>query len=329
MKTITSGIDVAVVSPLPRVAHWFLSWKPSYRRAVAYRTRLVQERLDDAKYRLVDHKKASEDGSSGDEFAGITCATDHLVRRETQAATKEGRAPRYDAAEAKDELFGFLIAGHDTTATTLSWAVKLLADSPRVQEKLRGILRDTFGDVEGVLSPQDIVRGQIPYLDAVIEEVVRCAQTSGAVIRRAVHDTTVLGYRIPKGVDVYLLSTGPGYLTSNAVNETILESARSVSSQESKDRAVPKWDDGDITAFKPERWIKTDETGVETYDMHAGPVLQASIDSRADIRINCLHERLLPVWRGPSRMLWQEAGLSRDANHDRPADLVVRAEAGA
>lgn len=277
MKTITDGIDVAIVSPIPWLTHWFLSWKPSYRRAAANRARLVQERLDDAKHRLVDHKKDGDDGIGG-EFAGITCATDHLVRREAQAAIREGRAPRYDAPEAKDELFGFLIAGHDTTATTLSWSVKMLADNPRVQEKLRGVLRDTFGDIDGVPSPENIVKAQIPYLDAVIEEVIRCAQTSGAAVRRAVHDTTVLGYRIPEGVDVYLLSTGPGYMTSNAVNETIHESARSVSSQESKDRAVPKWDDADIAAFKPERWIKTDEKGVEAYDVHAGPVLQASID---------------------------------------------------
>lgn len=280
LKTITDAINLAIVWPLPALAHWFLEWKPAYRHAAAYRARLVQERLDDAKDRLAAHRNnKTPDGSSGGEYADITCATDLLVRREALAAAKEGRAPRFDTPQAKDELFGFLIAGQDTTSTTLSWAVKLLADSPRVQEKLRGILRGTFGVEEGhIPSAEEIVKAQIPYLDAVIEEVLRCATTSGATVRTAVHDTTLLGHRIPKGTDVYMLASGPGYMASNAVNETILESSRSVSSQEGKSRAVANWDESDIAAFKPERWIKTDEKGVEAYDMHAGPILQVSFN---------------------------------------------------
>lgn len=279
VKVITEGLRV-ITSPLPRQTHWLLRWTPSYRRATAYRERLAQEGLDDAKSRLLRQNDGSEEITGTSEFAGITCATDHMVRREAQAAAKEGRAPRYDSAEAKDELFGFLIGGHDTTATTLMWCVKLLTDSPRVQEKLRKILRGSFSEVDGdgIPSPEDITKAHIPYLEAVIEEVIRCSKTGPAAVRTALHDTTLLGHRIPKGVDVYMLANGPGYMEPNKLNESIPETVRSMSSQESKGRALPSWDATDVALFKPERWIKRDEEGADVFDSLAGPVMQASLD---------------------------------------------------
>ncbi|KKY33983.1 putative cytochrome p450 [Diaporthe ampelina] len=272
MKVITHTLDATVTSPMPKQTHWLISMTPSYRRARAHKERLIRERLEDAKARLLGRG----DHSAG-EFAGITSAVDHMVRREAQAAAKEGRAPQYDSASARDEMFGFLIAGHDTTATTLMWAVKHMAASPGVQGKLRGVLRAAFGaggGGGGVPTAEQISTADIPYLDAVVEEMVRCAGTSPATMRTAVHDTMLLGHTIPKGVDVFMMSNGPGYMAPNTLNESIPEHARSASSQANKDRAVPPWDPRDMTAFKPERWIKTDGGGAEVFDIHSGPVLQ-------------------------------------------------------
>lgn len=269
MKVITETLDKTVTSPMPRQTFWLIQLTPSYRRARAHKERLIRERLEDAKSRLLNR----DDQDTG-EFTGITSAIDHMVRREAQAAAKENRAPQYESPMAKDEMFGFLIAGHDTTATTLMWAVKNLTQSPRVQEKLRGILLQTFGDENGVLSAEQIITAQVPYLDAVVEEVARCAGTSATIVRTAVHDTTLLGHHIPKGVDVFMMNHGPGYMEPNAVNDSIPEHIRSDSSQASEGRAIPLWDPTDVMAFKPERWIKTDEKGVERFDVHSGPMMQ-------------------------------------------------------
>lgn len=199
MKILTHGLDVAVTSPTPSQSHWMLRMTSSYRRAKNYKERLVQERLDDAKVRLLDRTHETTE-----DLKGITCATDHMVRREAQAASKENRAPNYEGRQAKDELFGFMVGGFDTTATTLMWSTKLMADSPRVQSKLRGVLFDTFGEKNGVPTAERLIAIRIPYLDAVVEEIVRCAQTSSAATRRAVRDTQLLGHYIPKGVDVYI-----------------------------------------------------------------------------------------------------------------------------
>lgn len=154
------------------------------------------------------------------------------------------------------------------------WTVKFLGVSPRVQKKLRGILHQAFGVENGVPTAKQISTGDIPYLDAVVEEMIRCASTGPGVMRTATHDTTLLGHRIPEGIDVYMMANGPGYTAPNTINESIPEHARSESSQANKERAIPQWDEGDIAVFRPERWIKTDEKGVETFNIHAGPVMQ-------------------------------------------------------
>lgn len=114
MKVITHTLDSTVTSPMPRQTHWLISLTPSYRRARAHKDQLIRERLEDAKSRMLSL------GEKAGEFTDVTSAIDHMVRREAQAAAKENRAPQYESPSAKDEMFGFLIAGHDTTATTLS-----------------------------------------------------------------------------------------------------------------------------------------------------------------------------------------------------------------
>lgn len=157
------------------------------------------------------------------------------------------------------------------------WTAKHVGASPRVQKKLRGILHRAFGIQDGGAPPtaEQLCTTDVPYLDAVVEEMTRCAGTGSGVMRTVVNDdTTLLGHRLPKGVDVFMMTNGPGYMAPNTVNESIPEHARSASSQENKDRAIPLWDDADIATFKPERWIKTDEKGVDRFDNHAGPVMQ-------------------------------------------------------
>ena len=118
-------------------------------------------------------------------------------------------------------------------------------------------------------SAEEIVKRELPYLDAVIEEILRCSQTYG-VTRNAKTDTEVLGYRIPAGTDVYMLANGPGFLKPGFEIE---ESRRSPSSQANKDKSGGSWNTSDISTFNPERWLTHNEKGAEVYDARAGPQL--------------------------------------------------------
>ena len=161
-----------------------------------------------------------------------------------------------------------MFAGMDTTSTTMSWGVKLLADNPRVTVCLRTALRESFAAALSEnrnLTIEEIVGTHIPYLDATLEEINRCGGTTPIVDRQAVVDTQLLGHHIPKKTNVACLTMGPtmmepGFDIDESRRHEII---RGVQGEKSK-----SWDAKDMAVFKPERWIKDD-----IFDPTAGPQL--------------------------------------------------------
>ncbi|PSK46517.1 Cytochrome P450 94C1 [Elsinoe australis] len=263
---LSDSILYAIRSPHPRLGHWWFRQSSAFKAAKSHKDKLIAERLADAKSRLLNSTATD---------AMIRCATDNMVRREQQAAEKEGRAPTYDSPAAKDELFGFLIGGHDTTSSTVMWGVKFLTDYAEVQAKLRAALRAAYpaeAKSGAVPSAEAICRTNVPYLDATIEEMLRMGMTAPGASRKAMVDTEVLGYRVPKGTDVFLLSNGSGFVEEDVYAKGIEEGKRSRSSREAKGR-VGTWDAEDVGRFVPERWIKRDEKGNEEFYSRAGPMM--------------------------------------------------------
>jgi cytochrome P450 len=76
---------------------------------------------------------------------------------------------RLDDTELRDELMTLLFAGHETTATALSWAVALLVHHPHTMVALRA----------------DLATGNDAYLRAVIRETHRLRPTVPNVVRKA------------------------------------------------------------------------------------------------------------------------------------------------
>ena len=145
----------------------------------------------------------------------------------------------------------------------------------------------------------EIIKIQIPYLDATIEEMSRTAVLFGASIRTATTDTIVLGHTIPKGTEVFLMSNGPGYFSSPF---QVDDSKRSGSSLNAKNQ-VGQWipDEEDMKAFRPERWLVKGEDGKEEFDPHAGPHLAFGLGPRGCFgrRLAYLQMRIILVM-----MIW-------------------------
>jgi cytochrome P450 len=111
----------------------------------------------------------------------------------------------------QDELLTILLAGHETTASTLSWTWYLIDRHPEVADKMRTEALDVLGD----RTPQlEDVRG-LRYTTMVIEEVMRLYPPVWGLTRRAVSADKVGGYRVPAGADVmispYTLHRNPSF----------------------------------------------------------------------------------------------------------------------
>ncbi|KAI0403326.1 cytochrome P450 [Xylaria palmicola] len=180
----------------------------------------------------------------------VQSAMDLLIQREVIMARKEDRPVMYDTPAIRDELFGFFAAGHETTSTTLRWAVKYLTRYQDVQAELFGALRSAHeaAAAAGRLpTAAEIINANIPYLDAFIEGNHRMGTANPSVIRMTTRDAMVLGHNVPKGTDVFMLMNGPGF-QSPAL--PVDEAKRSESSREAKER-YGTWDDADVSVFKP------------------------------------------------------------------------------
>ncbi|XP_028405453.1 cholesterol 24-hydroxylase-like [Dendronephthya gigantea] len=95
-----------------------------------------------------------------------------------------------------DEFITIFIAGQDTTANALSFALYGIITNPHVEDKLLNELDQVLGDRDHV-EFADLVK--LKYLDSVFEESLRKYPVVQAPSRILTKDITVGGYHIPKG----------------------------------------------------------------------------------------------------------------------------------
>ena len=100
----------------------------------------------------------------------------------------------------RNELAIFYFAGHETSATTMSWVIYVLAKHPEVYARVLDEVDAVLGGPDGsVVSPTAEQLEQLTYLDMVINEVLRLYPPVNN-INRAIHETFELeGYIFPKG----------------------------------------------------------------------------------------------------------------------------------
>jgi cytochrome P450 family 135 len=102
-------------------------------------------------------------------------------------------ADAMDEATLRDELLTLLVAGHETTATALAWALERLARHPDKWERLN---ERSGGEPAG----RD--RCDEDYLDAVIKETLRLRPVIPIVLRVLKQPLEIAGYALPAGVAV-------------------------------------------------------------------------------------------------------------------------------
>lgn len=107
-----------------------------------------------------------------------------------------------------DELIVFLIAGHDTTATTLTYALWAMGHHPEIQDRIAAEVAQLG---ERALTPDDVPR--LPYTIQVLNESLRLCPPGPALHRMALQDIEIDGYRVEAGtmviVGIYALHRDP------------------------------------------------------------------------------------------------------------------------
>ena len=150
---------------------------PPFRRKV--------ERVDRLLLEEIASRRQAEDLAERDDILSLLL----------QATHEDGR-PMSDR-ELRDELMTLLVAGHETTATALSWAIELLARHPAELERLEA----------------DVAGADGAYLDAVIKETLRLRPVVALVLRKLVEPMEIGGRLLPAGVSVapsiYLVHRNP------------------------------------------------------------------------------------------------------------------------
>jgi cytochrome P450 family 135 len=153
------------------------------RRLGPFRRRI--DRVDELIYREIAERRGATDIKERDDVLSMLVAARH-----------EDGSPMSDE-EMRDELLTLLVAGHETTATSLAWAVERLTRNPEKLERLRA----------------EVNEGGEEYLTATIQETLRLRPVISIVLRRLTEPVEIGGYELPAGVSVapcvYLVHRNP------------------------------------------------------------------------------------------------------------------------
>ncbi|MCY0934002.1 cytochrome P450 [Streptomyces sp. H34-S4] len=114
------------------------------------------------------------------------------------AAATSADDGEFDATELREQVLIFLLAGHETTATSLAFTLHLLGRHPELQDRARAEIAAVLGD----RAPGAADLDRLPYLTQVLKEAMRLYPAAPALGRRSVAAAEVDGYVIPAGADV-------------------------------------------------------------------------------------------------------------------------------
>ena len=131
-------------------------------------------RMDGPIYEEIAERRRASDLAERDDILSLLLQARH-----------EDGSPMSDV-ELRDELLTLLVAGHETTATALAWAVERLIRHP---EKLDRLTEETRA-------------GETEYLDAVVTETLRLRPVISVVARRLTEPVEIGGWELPAGVTV-------------------------------------------------------------------------------------------------------------------------------
>jgi cytochrome P450 len=143
--------------------------------------------LDDVSYSFIQERRASSSGAND------------LLGTLLKVHYPDGH-PMSDR-ELRDEMMTLLLAGHETTAVSLSWTWYLLALNKQTETKLHNEIRDVLGDRDPTVD--DLPR--LRYTEWVVKESIRLYPPAWSIGRRALRAFEIGDHRLPAGTNIFLM----------------------------------------------------------------------------------------------------------------------------
>jgi cytochrome P450 len=97
--------------------------------------------------------------------------------------------------QIRDEIVTFIVAGHETVASALTWAWHLLVNTPVVLQRMQVEIDEVTGGSPRPLGVSDFMR--MPYTRAVVDETLRLYPPAWLITRRSLAADELAGYSIP------------------------------------------------------------------------------------------------------------------------------------
>ncbi len=184
-REVRDVLDIVNVDPLGyRGLLTLAPWIPTPHNIRFLRAR---RRLDRVVYGIIAARE--EAGPTGDDMLA-------RLMRARDEDTDTGMTGR----QLRDEVVTLMLAGHETSATALSWTLYLLGMHPEVEAELLDHLDSGLGG-EPPLA-EDLAR--VPYLKQVVQEAMRLYPPAWGFARRAEEPQEFRGYRLPKNSYLFI-----------------------------------------------------------------------------------------------------------------------------
>lgn len=174
------------------------------------RFRRDKQELDALVYRFIERRRQQPDSE------------DDLLSVLLQARNEDGQG--MSDRQLRDEVLTLFLAGHETTASALTWALYLITEHPEASRHITAEVDAILG--ERIPTADDVP--QLKYTEALLKEAMRLFPPSWLMGRETVKPCTLRGRTIPKGWNLLIC---PWVIHRDA-----------------------RWFDAPDT-FRPERWL--------------------------------------------------------------------------
>ncbi|WWC72890.1 uncharacterized protein I206_106854 [Kwoniella pini CBS 10737] len=183
-KMFSAGMEVTVGAILQAIFPIFQLIPTERMRTVRASTKKTQE----IGQKLIDEKKrviaaAHQDGFQKQADIGNDLLS-HLIKANMASDLRPDQ--KLSDAEVLAQITTFMLAGNETSSTALTWILYSLSQHPEAQKRLREEAMEVSDE-----RPSLETLNSLPYMEAVIKEVLRLCAPAPATMRQAMENTVI------------------------------------------------------------------------------------------------------------------------------------------